>query len=142
MPEPAQTLNNKNLRKVLIAGSSVIFYIAGLVIGLPIVGNIAQAAIAVPILTFPAVFGMKTGVVSGSLAFVINFIFVYLTSGATFNDIYYQPIVGGIGMILVSYVIGYFTDSTKKIIQLKEHTLALHLGIERSNDVIFITDEN
>ena len=127
---------NKDQLKIL---TSILFYLVITFSLHPIVGNMVGMFILIPIITGAWVFGRKGGLIMGIALFISNFLLLKILSDLSTQD-FIQMMMGGTAAVIVGYSIGYTRDKLSELENLSNKLTGLKLGVERSNDIIFITD--
>jgi PAS domain S-box-containing protein len=94
-----------------------------------------------PILLSAWFYGKKGGVLS-AITFSAASFFYFNIMGENTSNLFMENILSTFSGVLIGYALGYSRDVNKVMEQVKNQLNFMKLGIERSKDIVFITDPN
>ena len=129
---------NKDQLKIL---ASILFYLVATFFLHPIVGNLVGMFILVPIVVSAWVYGKKGGLITGIVLAVLNYMLLRTLNILVTRDLI-QIMMGSVAGIIIGFSFGFTRDKLSELENLRNQLIGLKLGVERSKDVIFITNKN
>src|SRR3989344_1494600 len=129
---------NKDQLKIL---ASILFYLVITFSLHPIVGNLVGMFILVPIVVSAWVYGKKGGLITGIVLAVLNYMLLRTLYILITRDLI-QIMMGSVAGIIIGFSFGFTRDKLSELENLRNQLIGLKLGVERSKDVIFITNKN
>jgi len=126
--------------KLIIQVASYVLYLFLFFALRPVLGSIVGIFLFIPHFTLGWFNKPKIVALLSVLMSISNLTFIYLLYTGSWQAELVPPLLGGVVMLVASVLISYSRTTSLKIKNLEGQLVALKLGLEKTEDVVFMTD--